>query len=100
MRTAMIAATSALLLAGCNQQQTAQLQEAASAAIGSVHQSVDGASAPLGQLHQQASAAMGAARQAVDAASALNPELKQQVDKLKEQASAVKDALQPAQSNR
>ncbi|WP_199155170.1 hypothetical protein [Chromobacterium sp. ASV23] len=96
MRTVIIAACSALILAGCNQQQTSQLQQAASAAIGSVHQSVDGASAPLGQLQQQASAALGVAKQVGAAATVLNPELKQQVDKLKEQASALKGAIKPA----
>ena len=94
MRIVMLATGSALLLAGCNQQQTTQLQQAASAAIGSVHQSVDGASAPLGQLKDQASAAIGAAKLAASAATQ-NPEVKQQMDKLKEQASALKGAILP-----
>ncbi|QEL57176.1 hypothetical protein [Chromobacterium paludis] len=96
MRIVIFAAVCALPLAGCNQQQTAQLQQAASAAIGEAHQGLDAASAPLGQWKQQASAALGAAKQAVDSAAALNPEWKQQLDQLKQQASAAKGALKPS----
>lgn len=85
MRIVIFAAVCALPLAGCNQQQTAQLQQAASAAIGEAHQGLDAASA-----------ALGAAKQAVDSAAALNPEWKQQLDQLKQQASAAKGALKPS----
>ncbi|MGR2680921.1 hypothetical protein [Chromobacterium haemolyticum] len=89
--TLLIAVASALALAACSEKQTNQLQESASSAIGTVHNSLQDSSAPLGQLKEQASAAIGAAKQA---GAALSPELKEQVDKLKEQASAVKGALQ------
>ncbi|WP_249605354.1 hypothetical protein [Chromobacterium sp. IRSSSOUMB001] len=92
--TLLIAAASALALAACSEKQTNQLQESTSSAIGTVHNSLQDSSAPLGQLKEQASAAIGAAKQAGAAAAALSPELKEQVDKLKEQASAVKGALQ------
>ncbi|OHX12210.1 lipoprotein [Chromobacterium sphagni] len=95
MRTPIFLLSATLALAGCNPQQTTQLQQAASAAIGSVHQGVDTASAPLGQLKEQASAALGVAKQMGAAATLLNPELKEQVDKLKRQASDIKGAIQP-----
>ncbi|KUM03097.1 hypothetical protein KIF53_00100 [Chromobacterium subtsugae] len=95
MRTPILLMSAALALAGCDQRQTAQLQQAASAAIGNVHQGVDAASAPLGQLKEQASAALGAAKQVGAAATLLNPELKEQVEKLKRQASDIQGAIQP-----
>lgn len=75
-----------LPLAACSEKQTASLQQAASAAIGSAYERIEQASEPLGQLKQQASAVLGVA-------TALNPELQQQVKQLKEQASALKGVL-------
>ncbi|BEV72298.1 hypothetical protein THUN1379_17800 [Paludibacterium sp. THUN1379] len=82
----MMLLTIVLPLAACSEQQATSLQQAASAAIGSAHQRIEQASAPLGQLKQQASAVLGVA-------TALNPELQQQVKQLKEQASALKGVL-------
>lgn len=88
----------ALGLAACGDKQTAQLQQSASAAIGEVRSTVEEASAPVGQLKQEASAALGAAVSKVgSAAAALKPELQQQMDKLKQQASAVKEAVKGLQ---
>ncbi|AUH53100.1 hypothetical protein CXB49_21045 [Chromobacterium sp. ATCC 53434] len=99
MRTILIPLCASFAIAGCDQQQTTQLQQAASAAIGNVHKSVETASAPLGQLQQQASDALGAAKQ-IGSATLNNPEVKQQVDKLKEQASALKSAIKPQDEKR
>ncbi|UTH75914.1 hypothetical protein [Chromobacterium sp. IIBBL 290-4] len=87
MRHRILLLAALLPLAACTDQQTASLQQAASAAIGSAHQGIEQASAPLGKLKQQASAALGVA-------TVLNPELKQQVQQLKEQASALKGAVE------
>ena len=86
-----------LLLAACSEQQTNQLQQAASAAIGTVHQQVKDASEPLGELKKQASSALGTAQKLGEAAAVLNPEIKEQVDQLKDQASAVKGVLPAVQ---
>jgi hypothetical protein len=87
-------------LAACSDKQTTQLQQSASDAIGAVHSTVEAASAPVGELKQEASAALGTAAIKVgSAAAALKPELKQQMDKLKQQASAVKQAVKGLQDH-
>ncbi|MCL6262417.1 hypothetical protein [Craterilacuibacter sp. RT1T] len=87
------AASSAIgALDGNDKQSLEQLKNQASAAIGDAKQQLKDSSAPLGQLKQQASAAIGVAKRLGDAAIILNPELKGQVDELKQQASAVKEA--------
>ena len=58
MNKLTIALLSAAALAGCTAEQTSQLQQQASAAIGGAHQVVQDSSAPLGELKQQASAAL------------------------------------------
>lgn len=84
-------------LAACSDEQTAKLQQSASAAIGAVHATVEEASAPVGQLKQQASAVLGVAAKVGQAAAVLDPELKEQVDELKQQAAAAKEAVQALQ---
>lgn len=84
-------------LAACSDEQTAKLQQSASAAIGAVHTTVEEASAPVGQLKQQASAALGVAAKVGQAAAILDPELKEQMDELKQQASSVKEAVKVLQ---
>lgn len=90
-------------LSACSPEQTAQLQQQASAAIGSVHQVVQDSSAPLAELKQQASAAIGStdklkqqasaaigvAKRVGAAAAILNPELGQQIDEAKQAAGAL-----------
>ncbi|OWY38092.1 hypothetical protein CEK28_14300 [Xenophilus sp. AP218F] len=94
MRTsALMLLASASLLAACSQEQAAQLQNTASAAIGAAHNTVKDASAPLADLKKQASAAVGIASKVGEAAAVFNPELKEQVDQLKEQASAAKGVI-------
>ncbi|MFC3531431.1 hypothetical protein ACFOLG_04470 [Vogesella facilis] len=95
-----------LLLSACSAEQTAQLQQQASAAIGGVHQAVQDSSAPLAELKQQASAAIGSterlkqqasaaigvAKRVGAAAAMLDPELGQQIDEAKQQLDAAKQA--------
>ncbi|MEQ6289958.1 hypothetical protein ACFPAG_04945 [Vogesella sp. GCM10023246] len=95
-----------MVLSACSPEQTAQLQQQASAAIGSVHQVVQDSSAPLAELKQQASAAIGSTDKLKHQASAaigvakrvgaaeaiLDPELGQQIDAAKQQVDAVKQA--------
>ena len=51
--TLLIAVASTLALAACSEKQTTQLQESASSAIGTVHNSLQDSSAPLGQLRNK-----------------------------------------------
>jgi len=111
MNKLTIALLSAAALAGCTAEQTSQLQQQASAAIGGAHKVVQDSSAPLGELKQQASAALadtaklkeqasaalGVAKRVGAAAAILNPELGQQIDEAKQQVDAVKQAADALQ---
>lgn len=99
MRAVIVVLLASLGLAACSEQQTAKLQQDASAAIGGVHRVVADSSAPLGELRQKAgqlaqdaSAALGVATRVGKAAAALDPELGQQLDEARQQVDAVKEA--------
>lgn len=99
MRAVIVVLLASLGLAACSEQQTAKLQQDASAAIGGVHRVVADSSAPLGALRQQAgqlaqdaSAALGVATRVGKAAAALDPELGQELDEARQQVDAVKEA--------
>lgn len=103
MRAVMVGLLASVGLAACSEQQTAKLQQDASAAIGGVHRVVADSSAPLGTLKQQASAAagkltqdasaaLGVASRLGKAAAALDPELGQELDEARQQLDAVKEA--------
>lgn len=99
MRTFVVMA-GVVLLTACSEEQTARLQQQASAAIGGVHQVVQDSSAPLaelkqqasavlgdgGKLKQQASAAIGVAKRVGEAAAVFDPELGEQIDQAKQAA--------------
>lgn len=98
MRTFVVMA-GVILLTACSEEQTARLQQQASAAIGGVHQVVQDSSAPLaelkqqasavlgdGKLKQQASAAIGVAKRVGEAAAVFDPELGEQIDQAKQAA--------------
>jgi len=116
MRKALFSALICLpFLAACSGEDTAKLQQAASAAIGVANSDssaslsdlkaqasaaigelkaqVKDGSAPVAELKSQASAAFGVAKKLGEAAAIVNPELKEQVDTLKQQASDAKAVL-------
>lgn len=88
------------LLGACSDEQTASLQNQASAAIGSVHQVVRDSSAPLVQLKQQASAAIGSVHQVVRDSSAPLAQIQQQASAAIGAAKRLSDAAELLQGRK
>ena len=104
MRAAMVVLLASLGLAACSEQQTAKLQQDASAAIGGVSAVVGDSSAPLDALKEKAgaiaadaSSAVGLASRVGEAAAILNPELGEQINEAKQQIDTVKQAAEALQ---
>jgi hypothetical protein len=89
----LVLLASVTALTACGKQDTAQMQQAASSAIGQTHEALQAAaSAPLNDLKQQASAAASQAKQKLDALAASNPAVGGAVDSLKGIAKATEKA--------
>lgn len=93
----VMAMTGLCLLTACSQQQSEQVQQAASAAIGAAHNSLQASSAPLAALRQQASNVTAEAKQHAATLLTENPALGNAVAILK-QASGKADGKQQWQA--
>lgn len=71
----IIAMTGLCLLSACSQQQSEQVQQVASAAIGAAHQGLQASSAPLAKLRLQASNVATEARQQFETLATSSPAL-------------------------